>query len=255
METLGFQLKEFTLRVVTWWLSDVFYHGGGWTFGNLHGSDHVLKLILLRANCVAVSVDYRLAPENRFPAAFDDSYEALRYVVNNAAALDIDPARIAVMGDSAGGNLAAAVSLKDRDEKKNSVAFQVLIYPAMLDRFNSTSYADNKDGPILTLEDMVEFWDNYRAPAHAHSPYFAPLRADSLAALPPALVMLAGRDVLHDDGQEYATRLQAAGVPVEVLEYPPAPHGLVSITRPPFTLPMAFTVLQDLGDAVARKLA
>ena len=206
----------------------VFFHGGGWVLGNLDAYDHLCHAFANAGDCVVVSVDYRLAPEHRFPAAAEDSYSATVWTAQHADELGIDPKRIAVGGDSAGGNLAAVVSLMDRDRGSSAVAYQVLIYPITDRNLETASYRENGEGYFLTKDRMAWFWDLYlNDDADASNPYAAPMQAESLAGLPPAYVMTAEFDPLLSEGDAYADRLEAAGVPVDRELYDGQIHGFV----------------------------
>jgi acetyl esterase len=206
----------------------VFFHGGGWVLGNLDAYDHLCHALANAGDCVVVSVDYRLAPEHRFPAAAEDSYAATVWTARHADELGIDRGRIAVGGDSAGGNLAAVVSLMDRDRGTSHVAYQVLIYPITDANLETPSYIENGAGYFLTTERMAWFWELYLNDAsEAANPYAAPLQAESLAGLPPAYVMTAEFDPLLCEGDAYADRLEVAGVSVERELYDGQIHGFV----------------------------
>lgn len=208
----------------------VYFHGGGWVLCSLETHDNVCRHLCVGAEAIVVSVDYRLAPEHRFPAAIDDSFAALQWVERNAASFGGDPARIVVAGDSAGGNLAAAVALRVRDEGGPPLAGQLLIYPVT--DFPSdamASYAENGEGYGLTRASMEHYWSQYLGDAPADAPYAAPLRAGDLAGLPPAFVITAEYDVLRDEGEAYAGALQAADVPVEATRYAGVNHGFFSL--------------------------
>lgn len=204
----------------------VYYHGGGWVIGDLDGVDVPCRLLTNRANCVVVSVDYRLAPEHKFPAAVDDAYAAAKWVVENASSIQVDPARVAVGGDSAGGNLAAVTALMARDLEGPALCYQLLIYPVTNHAYTTASYRDNADGYLLTKDSMVWFWNHYlREEQDGQHPYASPLLAEDLSGLPSALVMTAEFDPLRDEGEAYASRLQEAGVAVEVERYNGMIHG------------------------------
>jgi acetyl esterase len=204
----------------------VFFHGGGWVFGSAAASDDTCRTYSSEAGCVVVNVDYRLAPEHLFPAAVDDCYGALVWAVENARDLGIDPARVVVAGDSAGGNLAAAVALRARDRGGPAIALQVLGCPITDCTFEQRSYVDNASGYVLTARSMRWFWDHYLPlPADRSHPEAAPLRAASLAGLPAAYVVTAEYDPLRDEGAQYADRLRAEGVPVAHRDYLGAIHG------------------------------
>jgi acetyl esterase len=208
----------------------VYYHGGGWVLGDIETVDNLCRRIANASGCSVVSVDYRLSPEAKFPMALDDCLEAVEFVKAEAHSLGIDPRKIAVGGDSAGGNLAASVALKARGRDDLAIAFQLLIYPIADFRFDTASYLENADGFGLSREMMTWYWDQYLAsPEDGRSPFASPLRAEDLAGLPPALVITAGFDVLRDEGRAYADRLVEAGVPVEVLHYPGMIHGFLQM--------------------------
>ncbi len=202
----------------------VYFHGGGWVLGSIDSVDAICRSLASHAGCVVISVDYRLAPEHKFPAAAEDSYAATRWVAANAAALGVDPTRLAIGGDSAGGNLTAVVALMARDRGGPALRLQLLIYPVTDSVFDTPSYRDNATDYLLTKSAMQWFWDLYtRDAADRINPYAAPLRASSLHGLPPALVITAEYDPLRDEGEAYAARLRAAGVPTELSRY----HGMI----------------------------
>jgi acetyl esterase len=204
----------------------VFFHGGGWVIGDLETQDGVCRALANGADCVVVSVDYRLAPENKFPAAPEDSYAAAKWVAANAASINVDPARIAVGGDSAGGNLAAVTAQMARERGGPRLVFQLLVYPVTDGACDSTSYRDNADGYLLTKDMMLWFWNHYvRNPEDRFNPMASPLRAHSLEGLPPALVQTAEFDPVRDEGEAYAARLMEAGVPVRLTRYDGMIHG------------------------------
>jgi len=204
----------------------VYFHGGGWVIGNLDTHDGICRSLANRVGCLVVSVDYRLAPEHPFPAAPEDCYAATRWLAEHAGSLGGDKGRIAVGGDSAGGNLAAVVALMARDRGGPKLAFQLLVYPATDTDFETRSYRENSEGYFLTRADMVWFWNHY-APRDEdrRNPYAAPLRAASLRGLPPALVITAEFDPLCDDGNAYAARLREDGVPVRLSQQDGLIHG------------------------------
>lgn len=210
----------------------VYYHGGGWVAGDLYTHDGLCRSIANAARCTVISVDYRRAPEFKYPVAADDSYAALLWIVAHAARLGIDPRRVAVGGDSAGGNLATVVALMARERRGPGLVHQVLIYPVTDHDLNTPSYLENATGYVLTREGMRWFWNHYLArAAQGEEPHASPLRAPSLAGLPPALVMTAECDPLRDEGEAYAARLRDAGVPVTVTRYAGMFHGFVRMTR------------------------
>ena len=189
----------------------VWFHGGGWVLGGLDGGIHALRLLANVADCVIVSVDYRLAPEHRFPAAVEDCLAATRWVAEHAAEVGADPARVAVGGDSAGGNLAAVVAQEARAGGPG-LAFQLLVCPVTDSDFSRASYAANAEGYLLSTEMMDWFWTQYVGPGGDRAdPRAAPLRAADLAGLPPAHIIAAEYDPLADEAVAYAEALEAAG--------------------------------------------
>ena len=208
----------------------VYFHGGGWVLGDLDVADGLCRSIANGAGYVVVSVDYRLAPEYKFPAAVEDAYAATSWVAKNAAALNADPTRIVVGGDSAGGNLAAVVSLMARDKGSPSLIYQLLIYPVTKYGFDTQSYRKYGQGGFgLTKDEMVWFWHHYLASdADGQNPYVSPLLAPC-HDLPPACIIIAEYDVLRDEAEAYAARLQKAGVPVQLLRYDGMIHNFVGL--------------------------
>ncbi len=224
----------------------VFFHGGGWVAGDLDTMDRVCRNVAHGAGCVVASVDYRRAPEHRFPVAAEDCYAATAWVAANAGALGIDPARLAVGGDSAGGNLAAVISLMARDRGGPAIAFQLMIYPVTDCSFDTPSYHDCADGFGLTRAMMEWFWEQYvPAAAERPHPYASPLRAEHHRGLPPALVQVAGYDPLRDEGRAYADRLRAAGVATEFRCYDGLVHGYLQMV----------TIAAAASDATADAIA
>ncbi len=195
----------------------VFYHGGGWVLGRVRQFDHFCRLLASKATALVLSVDYRLAPEHVFPAALDDAYAALEWAADNAGQLGGDPARLAVMGESAGGNMAAVVCRMARDQGGPDVRFQVLLCPVTnVSDMSTGSYSQFATGYMLTKEWMEAFRGYYLPESSDWSDTrVSPLLSQSLAGLPPALIITAGYDVLRDDGEAYARRLSEAGVPVK----------------------------------------
>ncbi len=207
------------------------FHGGGFIFGDLETEHPRCLTMAAEGGAVSVGVDYRLAPENPFPAAVEDCYSALRWVSENADELKIDPARIAIGGGSAGGNLSAAVALMARDRGGPEVAFQMLIYPAVDDRCDAPSMIAGADLYIWTYQNTLDCWNHYIGEDRTDvSPYAAPARADDLSGLPPAYVMTCEHDPLRDEAILYAMRLMEAGVPVELHNYPGTVHGFDFLT-------------------------
>jgi acetyl esterase len=203
----------------------VYYHGGGWTIGDLDTHDVLCRQLAVGARCAVFSVDYRLAPENPFPAAVDDALAATKYVLSNPGPLKIDASRVAVGGDSAGGNLAAVVALELR---KMSLAYQLLIYPATDQRCEFDSYQRNGEGYLLTNEAIRFFRAGYLPNAKHWTDWRAsPLLAADHRGVAPAYVLTAGFDPLIDEGRAYAEKLMASGVDVEYREYPDMIHGFI----------------------------
>ena len=231
----------------------VYYHGGGWVIGDLHTHDGLCRSLTNAGRCAVLSVDYRLAPESKYPVAVENSYAALLWIAANADRLGIDRRRIAVGGDSAGGNLATVMALVARDRKGPRLALQVLIYPVTDHDLDTRSYVENATGYVLTREGMRWFWNQYLArEAQGREPYASPLRASSLAGLPPALVITAEYDPLCDEGEAYAARLRDAGVPVTLTRYPGMFHGFVRMTN---ILDKARTALDEIASSVQKAFA
>lgn len=225
----------------------VFFHGGGWVLGSLDTHDATCRAVTNAAECVVVSVDYRLAPEHPFPAAVEDCYDVTKWVVENPEAVHGDPDRIAIGGDSAGGNLAAAVAQVARDHDGPALAHQVLIYPATDHSFDTASYDENAEGYFLTKADMEWFWDHYLESAlNGQNPYASPLQARDLSGLPSATVLTCGFDPLRDEGATYADRLEKAGVRVTHRNYDDMIHGFASMLVEP-NLDQARNAIADIG--------
>jgi acetyl esterase len=204
----------------------VWFHGGGWVFGSLDSADFVCRRMANRAGCHVISVEYRLAPEAKFPAAVDDCFAVTKWIAHHAADLDVDAERIAVGGDSCGGNLAAVVAQLARDQGGPPLAFQVLVYPVTNHSFDTASYRDYGDGYFLTRDAMVWFWNHYlEEVGDGNCSLASPLRATTLAGLPPAIVITAEFDPLRDDAEAYAARLRADEVTVELVRYDSQIHG------------------------------
>ncbi|GET35542.1 alpha/beta hydrolase [Microseira wollei] len=210
----------------------VYFHGGGWVLGDLDAADSICWNISLKAECVVVSVDYRLAPEHKFPAALDDAYAALKWVVANAIELHIDPARVGVAGDSAGGNIAAALALMARDKGEPKLVYQLLMYPVIQNDFNTESYLKYASGFGLTRDEMIWYWQHYLADeADAQNHYASPILAEELSNLPPALIITGECDVLRDEGLAYGAKLQEAGVSVQFWEGEGMIHSFVGMAQ------------------------
>ncbi|MGE0682933.1 MAG: alpha/beta hydrolase [Candidatus Binatia bacterium] len=207
----------------------LFFHGGGWVLGDIESHDSVCRELANKVGCIVVSVDYRLAPEHKFPSAPEDCYAATKWVALNAAAFGGDPSRIAVGGDSAGGNLTAAVAQMAADRGAPSLAYQLLIYPVTNYAFDTPSYRDNADGYLLTREMMQWFWKQYLSTDEdGKNAYASPMQAREVRRTAPAFVITAEFDPLRDEGEAYGERLKKEGVPVEMKRYDGAIHGFFS---------------------------
>jgi acetyl esterase len=231
----------------------VYFHGGGWVVGSVTISDPFCRALANASGCAVVSVEYRLAPEDRYPAAADDAYAATRWSADHAPDLGIDASRIAVGGSSAGGNLAAVVTLMARERGRPKLAFQLLHVPVTDHDFETESYRANGAGFGLTRSGMRWFWNHYAPDPHLRDePYASPLRAKDLSGLPPAHVVTAECDPLRDEGKAYATRLRQAGVSTTYVEYPGMVHGFTGMAT---TIPMGRTAIDDMGAALRSALA
>ncbi|MDI3258727.1 MAG: alpha/beta hydrolase [Sinobacteraceae bacterium] len=231
----------------------VYFHGGGWVVGDIPLYDNVCRLLCRASGCAVISVDYRLAPEARFPAAVEDCWTATRWIVEHAEVLGIDAARVAVAGDSAGGNLAAVVALRARDEGKPRLVHQLLIYPVTDLRGQTPSYQKNADGYFLTAALMRWFGDHYLGGESASATDWraSPLLASSHAGLPPATILVCGFDPLHDDGVNYAEKLHQAGVAAELIRLPEQIHGFISMDG---AIPAARHTLERVGQVLGQAL-
>lgn len=211
----------------------VYFHGGGWVIGDLDTHDVLCRQLANASGCAVVAVDYRMGPENRFPCAVDDCYAATRWVRDHAASLGVDASRLAVGGDSAGGNLAAVVSILARDAGDLPIVFQLLIYPATDMRRLSNSHQSNGQGYVLTTDTMDYFQRHYTGGNEAHYVDWraSPSLADSHANLPPALVLTAGFDPLRDEGIAYAQKLSDAGGRTTHISFERQIHGFITMSR------------------------
>jgi acetyl esterase len=210
----------------------VFFHGGGWVIGDLDSHDVVCRKLAAEGELIVISVDYRLAPEHKFPAAIDDAIDATKWIAANAASLGIDASRLMVGGDSAGGNLAAVVAISARDGNGPAIAGQVLIYPAIDFAMTHPSHREPETSILLTHSVIRWFADHYlNGAADVHDWRASPVRATTLIGLPPAYVLTAGADPLRDEGDEYARRLKQAGVPVTYRHFPGQFHGFFTMGK------------------------
>jgi acetyl esterase len=210
----------------------VYFHGGGWVIGDLDTHDTLCRELANASGCAVVSVDYRLAPEHRFPAAVEDAIAATHWVQRNADAIGLDGSRLAVGGDSAGGNLAAVVAIASRDARREPIAFQLLIYPATDMRRSAASHTTNGQGYLLTRDTIGYFHDHYVIDAQHDLDWRAsPLLCEDLSNLPPALLLTAGYDPLRDEGLAYAQRLSEAGNRATQLCFERQIHGFITMGR------------------------
>lgn len=205
----------------------VYFHGGGFVLGNLDSHSHICRELVVRSGAMVVSVDYRLAPEHPFPAAVDDAYAAVCWIAAHAAEFGGDGSRLAVGGDSAGGNLATLCCLRCRDEGGPVIRFQLLAYPGTDLESTLPSRRDNAQGYFLTADAIAWFFSQYLAGADPKHPWVSPLHAPDLSRLPPALMITAEYDPLRDEGEAYAARLAQAGVKVKATRYGNTIHGFL----------------------------
>jgi len=230
----------------------IYCHGGGYVVGDLDTQDMIARALCAWSGAIVVSVDYRLAPEHPFPAAPDDTFAALQWAAGHAADFGGDPDRIAVGGDSAGGNLAAVVSIALRDAGESWLRFQLLIYPATDMRQVADSHRRNGEGYLLTTDAIRWFREHYMGPEADITDWRAsPLLASNLSGLPPALVITAGFDPLRDEGRQYADALSAAGTRAQYVCFERQLHGFINMTR---VIPEAHTAVRLAADACARAL-
>jgi acetyl esterase len=210
----------------------VYYHGGGWVIGSIDEFDTLARTLATSLHAAVVNVDYRLAPEHRYPAAADDAWTALTWAAGQLTEIAGGPVPLIVMGDSAGGNLSAVVAQKARDAGGPELAAQVLIYPVTDADLDNGTYSDPENQLMLTRDSMIWFWDHYAPdPASRANPDASPLQAASLAGLAPAIVLTAEYDVLREEGETYAEQLRQAGVPVEHRRFPGQMHGFFTMVN------------------------
>ncbi len=221
----------------------VYYHGGGWVIGDLETHDGISRAFANAADCVVVSVDYRLAPEHKFPAAVEDAYAATEWAAANAAEIGGDPARIAVGGDSAGGNLAAVVAQLAKEAGGPALVYQLLAYPVTNFDLETPSYQENAEGYFLTADTMRWFWDLYlNDQSEGADPKASPLLREDVSGLPPGIVIAPEYDPLRDESEAYGRRLQEAGVDFEVWRAEGMIHGFLGMT----------SVISEAKDAIDR---
>jgi acetyl esterase len=233
-----------TLDALLLWL-----HGGGWVVGDLDYADVDCRALAAASGFSILSADYRLAPENPYPAGLDDAYRAAAWAARTPQQLDLEPGFfLAVGGDSAGGNLAAAVALRAKEEGEPRIDFQLLVYPVTDHLLDLPSYESFGEGHWLTTEEMAWYWDHYLADRGRRSdPLASPLRASSHRGLPPALVLTAEFDPLRDEGEAYAEKLRAAGVPVKLTRYEGMIHGFFSCGG---VIDAAHDAIAECGEAI-----
>jgi acetyl esterase len=226
----------------------VYFHGGGWTIGTIGQYDPIVRQVANATNAIVVTPEYRLGPEHPFPAALDDCWHALSWTAKNAATFGGDPTRLAVMGDSAGGNIAAVCALQARDAGVPALALQVLVYPVTDCDFRTASYESNGEGYLLGAEQMRWFFNCYtRGGIDPADWRISPLRAPDVAGVAPALVLTAEYDPLCDEGEAYAHRLRDAGVPVTTHRYDGMVHAFFGLTA-------AFEASRDAIDRAGTEL-
>lgn len=208
----------------------LFFHGGGWVFGSIEDSDDICRHIANSTKCIVISVGYRLAPENPFPKGLDDCYAATKWVTENAMTFGGDPTRVAVSGESAGANLAAAVAMMARDKAELTLKLQLLLYPVTTNEMDAGMYAKSLDQTFITFDAMKIFWRMYLEKAEdGDNPYASPLKARNLENLPPAFIVTAEFDPLHNEAEAYAKRLKEFNVPVTCKRYLGAVHSFLSL--------------------------
>ena len=212
----------------------VYYHGGGWVTGSIDEYDTVARKLAERTSCAVVLVEYRLAPEHRYPTAVDDSYAALEWVGKHLGDIAGQEVPLIVAGDSAGGNLAAVMAIRARGHSGPPIALQVLIYPVTDADFDRPSYTAPENDLLLTRDGMKWFWDHYLPESSRRTePDASPLHAENHSGLPPAVILTAEHDVLRDEGEAYAARLREANVPTDFKRYTGQMHGFFSLLMLP----------------------
>ena len=234
--------------------TSVFLHGGGWVFGDLRSHDGMCRSITRRSGITTVAVGYRRAPEHPFPAAVDDAVGVVRWLAAHGAQIGVAARPLAVVGDSSGGNLAAAVSLVLRDEgaaEGSPVTFQALLYPATDPAMNTESYRENADDPFLSADEMVWYWSQYGGGRAPGDPRAALSAVTDLRGFPPTYLLVAGLDPLRDEGLAFADALRRSGVPVRCREYPDMPHGFLLFAG---RLSRALVGLAEVADEIAAGL-
>jgi len=231
----------------------VFFHGGGWVLNSVETHDSVCRHMTQLSECIFVSVEYRVSPESKFPGPIDDAYSATQWVYDNATKLNGIPDKLAVAGDSSGGNQATVVCLLSRDRNGPPIKLQVLIYPVTDYFFPGTlSYTEKATGFSLGRDQMMWFWNHYlNADDDVNNPYICPLRAESLANLPQAVILTAEHDPLRDEGEKYAEHLKEAGVDVDLTRFDGLMHGYIMQWR---VLDKGMESLRKIGSEIKQRL-
>jgi acetyl esterase len=230
----------------------IFFHGGGWVLGDLESHDILCRRLANAGQCAVLAVDYRLAPENKFPAAIDDAIAATAWLFENAASLQVDPRRVAIGGDSAGANLAAVVAHEARDAGAPAIRFQLLIYPAVELGFAHASHQLKEDALPVLGETMIWFRDHYLdSPSDRADWRASPLLAKTFSGLPPAYILTAGYDPLADEGRAYAEKLAGGGAAVEHRHYAGQIHGFLTMG---VNFPTTASALNEIGTALRQAL-
>lgn len=231
----------------------VFYHGGGFVIGSLDSYDSLCRALANRADCIVVSVEYRLAPEHKFPAAVDDALEAYQWVSDHGHELDGDVTRLAIAGDSAGGNVAAVTAHGIRHEGDTAPLLQVLIYPVLDGTPERPSHHEFAEGMLLTRGNILWFYAHYmNQPEDALDPRFSPILAEDLTGLAPTLLIVAGHDPLRDEGIAYAERLKSAGIKVDLSNYEGMVHGFLSFAD---AVDQGKKAIEEVADALRKVFA
>lgn len=232
----------------------VYFHGGGWAFGSIDQSEPFCRKLVNRARCIVVSVDYRLAPENPFPNGLHDCYAATQWAVANAASFGGNPEKLVVAGESAGGNLAAAVAMMSRDQAGPDIKYQLLLYPVTTSDLDENVYKVSADQYFMSFDAMRMFWGFYLSnPADGDNPYASLLKSNNLTNLSPAFIVTAEFDPLQKEGEAYATKLKQANVPTRYKCYQGAVHGFLNL--PVKELPELNEALKDISEALQNAFA